>query len=399
MRREIARAPARLFAAQPRINLLPIEILQPQLDAEGNETGVLKGADNLKVAQWEHAWRTDATPYGELVDGFIDLDPDRFYVRIPALGNSENMKVKVSTVNAGGATIDGWEEIEMEPDPDDSGYLKSKSQLLVADDPDKNAVGASDSEEIAKRMHKISLFGKVKLQIEIGEEIADFEMQIPGVGRYKTVHINAVILRNQPGGVPSASEAFVWNDLVNNVKPRYAQANINISINSVATADPPVGVDLSDGLALADSNYLPAEVKALVEGLGTLSNDDIHIFYVPFITTGVPGNPSQGAKGFALFDSAFPQPEDKPYTYNAFIGVNDADAITTAHELGHLLTNTGHPEAEGGLVEISPHLLKWQRNLMFGGAIVGRRIDDSIFDSKRLWRFQVDEMRNNPHAK
>ena len=325
--------------------LVPVEILVPKLNAEGSDTGELAdGTRRMKVAQWENAWKTTETPLGGLKDNFIDLDPDRFYVRIPLIGSGTNIKVKVSTVAAGGDPIGDWEEIEMEVDPDDAGMLKSKAQLLVADDPDKNAAGAENAEEIAKRVHKIALFGKVKIRVEIGQTTGDVELQIPTPGRYKTVHVKAVILRDQPGGTPAATEAYVWTDLVDNVKPRYAQANINISIDGVTTVDPPPGVDLSDGLAQADVNYLPAEVKTLVEKRGTSTTDDIHIFYVPAITTGVPNYPNRAARGFALVDALFPASADKPYTYNVFIGIEDANVITTAHELGHLLTNAGHPE-------------------------------------------------------
>lgn len=380
--------------------LVPVEILVPKLDAQGNATEELvDGSRRLKVAQWEHAWKTTEAPLGDLKDDFIDLDPDRFYVRIPMIGSGTNMKIEVSTAAAGGSTIDDWEEIEMEADPEDSGMLKSKPQLLVADSPDKNAQGADDAEEVANRMHKIALFGKVKMRVEIGQATGDIELPVPVPNRYKTVNVKAVILRNQPGGIPAATEAYVLNDLVNNVKPRYAQANINISFGNVTTADPPAGVDLTDGIAQADANYLPSVVKAVLDEVGTPSTDDIFIFYVPSITTGVPGYPNRGARGFALYDSAFPQSADKPYTYNIFIGVNEANVITTAHELGHILTDAGHPESEGGIIEVGAELLRWQRNLMFGGAFIGRRVDDTVFDSKRLWKSQVDIIRGNPHAK
>ncbi len=380
--------------------LIPVEILVPRIDAEENDTGMLRATNNLKVAQWEHAWKTAETPFGELVDEFIEEDPDRFYVRVPMIGSAANTTVKVSTVDSGGSTINEWEEIEMEVDPDDSGMLISKSQLLVADDADKNAAGAEDAEQIAERMHKISLFGKVRIRIEFGQAIAEIDLQVPRVGEHKTVNIKAVILRTTPGGTQAATEAHVWDDLVNNVKPCYAQANINISIDSVTVADPPAGVDLGDGLAQADVNYLPTELKTLVDHLGTPATDDIYIFYVPSITTGVPGESGRGAKGFALFDSAFPQSADKPYTFNAFIGVDDADVFTTAHELGHLLVNSGHSEVP---VEVSSEgsakLAKEQHNLMFGGSILNRIVDNTILDSKRLWNSQVEAIRNNPLAR
>lgn len=378
--------------------LIPIEVLKPRLDAQGNDTGTLKGADSLKVAQWEKAWKTDSTPYGELVDDFLDKDPDRFYVRVPIVGTAESMKVKLSTVDAGGDTIDDWEEIEMQVDPENAGMLKSKSQILVVDTPDKTAAGTSDSEEITPRTHKVSLLGKVKFQIHIGQAIAEMELPVPGFGKYKTVSVHAVVLRNTPGGSPAASEAYVWNDLVNNVKPAFAQANINILIGSVTVADPPVGVDLSDGLALAGTDSVPQEVKTLVNALGTPSADDIHVFYVPSIT--VPNNGQLGGKGFAIVDSYYQGPADRPYVYNAFMGVTQMNFLTTAHEIGHLLTDAGHPESSGGLLEIGPDLLRWQRNLMYGGnSFVPREVAATVYDSKRLWNSQVKAITSNPHAK
>ncbi len=378
--------------------LVPVEILKPRMDNEGNETGKFKGVDSLKVAQWEKAWRTDATPYGELVDDFLDKDPDRFYVRVPIVGSAESMSVKMSTVDSAGNTIDDWQEIEMEVEPENSGMLKSKSHILVADTPDKTAAGISDNSEITHRLHKVALLGKVKFQIQIGTAIAEIDLPVPGADNFKTVTINAVILREVPGGAPAASEAYVWNDLVNNVKSAYAQANTNISIGNVTVADPPPGVDLADGLALAEPNNIPQEVKALVDALGTASPDDIHIFYVDFITR--PLGAAGGGKGFALPDRYFPNTLDRPYIYNAFVGMDEMNYLTTSHELGHLLTNHEHIETP---VEVSSEgnarLAKDQHNLMFGGTILNRLWDGTIQDSKRLWNDQIKEIRKNPHAK
>jgi len=234
------------------VMLVPVEILAPKLDTAGNVTAELTDATHrLKVAQWEHAWETDHTPFGQLVDEFMDKDPDCFYVRVPKIGSGQNaVKVKISTLKPNGDLDASPVEIEMAADPSDPEMLISKSQILVADDPDNAMSGAEDAEELAKRTHKVAIYGKLRAEIEIGSTSSKVEFDVPfGIGKVKSVTVNAVILRDQPGGTPVATESFVWDDLVNKAKLCFAQANVVVLVGSVTIADPPSGVDLSDGMA------------------------------------------------------------------------------------------------------------------------------------------------------
>jgi len=136
-----------------------------------------------------------------------------------------------------------------------------------------------------------------------------------------------------------------------------------------------------------------------------LSADDITIFYVNNITPDVPNDLGRGAKAFAVFDSIFPNSADKPYTYNVVVGVNDMDRYTTAHELGHLLTNAGHVEVgPGGIIEArNSVLLRLEHNLMFGRVDFNlgytRQINNDVYDSKRLWNTQIEVIRKDLHVK
>lgn len=65
------------------VGLLPIDVLVPHLDEEGEEIdGEFVIAEHLRVAKWEHAFTGTHAGDGAVKDDFIGLDKDRFYLRV-----------------------------------------------------------------------------------------------------------------------------------------------------------------------------------------------------------------------------------------------------------------------------------------------------------------------------
>lgn len=202
----------------------------------------------------------------------------------------------------------------------------------------------------------------------------------------KTVHVNVVILRDKPlseGGVV----LFQLTDAIKHwkiVSERYAQVGVKVIVDTYSYADPPAGVNLSDGLKVSElgAMVLTTEAKALITNLGTIGTSDIHIFYVTTIKTG-----NQPVQGIAVADFFFDESEDS-YTYNAFVAKDVPGphyGLTLAHELGHLLTNKGH----GGTTTPFPYY-----RLMFGGGLS----DNGILGSKRLTNEEEETIKNDPHV-
>lgn len=280
-----------------------------------------------------------------LKDNFIDLDPDRFKVRVTDVSKTGAGYVDIDlfTVSIDSETIDNPTWLQLNEQPADSGVFISTNQLLVSDDIDddfSNSQVPAD-EGFNDRTHKIALGGQVMVQYE-PEEDTWMQTEIP-VNKEKMVHIIPVILRDDTGGqavvtVNQAAEFF------NLACQRFAQVGVGITWSSPVVCDPPTGVDLSDGLTVRyanDSTNLADEAKALISGLGTAGNpDDIHVFFVTRVKAG-----DHLKAGSAVANYYYMGTEDQPYWYNAFLSSNscpDRLGYGVAHELAHLLGVSHH---------------------------------------------------------
>ena len=263
--------------------------------------GGSEAASELKSGKWTNAfWRTVTTNTDVttnippttnvtvvtnyvLKDNFIDLDPDRFKVRVTDVSKTGAGYVDIDlfTVSIDSETIDNPTWLQLNEQPADSGVFISTNQLLVSDDIDddfSNSQVPAD-EGFNDRTHKIALGGQVMVQYE-PEEDTWMQTEIP-VNKEKMVHIIPVILRDDIGGqaAVTVNQAAEFFDLA---CQRFAQVGVGITWSSPVVCDPPTGVDLSDGLTVRyanDSTNLADEAKALISGLGTAGNpDDIHVF-------------------------------------------------------------------------------------------------------------------------
>jgi hypothetical protein len=330
------------------------------LDASKNET------TSLKVGKWENSFNTGPT----VKDEFIAPDDDKFYVRVndQSKKGTGKVSVKLSTDSAGTDYDDDATEIELPEEPANSGIFISTNMLMVSDNV------ADDTKN--DRTHKIALGGKVKVQYpETGTVICEKEANVPP--SLKTVDVNIIILRDKPladGGTPVIAVSAVNTDW-KLVRERYAQVGVTVNWSGPTIADPPSGVDLTDGFKIRDpmsANVLTAEARSLIAGLGTTNTTaDIHVFYI---------NSIQGALGTAVADYWYAPSEDS-YLYNVVLGA-DRGLFDPAHELGHLLTDAGYGT---GVAQV---------NLMYEATYT----TNSVTTMKRINLDQETKIRGNAHV-
>ncbi len=331
----------------------------------------------LKVGKWENAFNAGPT----VKDNFIDLDPDRFHVRVndQSKKGSGKVSVKLSTDSDGTAYDDDATEIELDEESTNSGIFISTNMLMVSDDMDDDFtnpnVVADDNKN--DRTHKIALGGKVKVQYpETGTVICEKEASVPPA--LKTVQVSIVVLNI--GGSPVTPLATVSNAWLI-AKERYAQIGINLEY-TITAANQPTGVDLSDGLDVASASaptwtQVAQESKDLISALGTTNTTaDIHAFYVNVINA----FGRTDSRGVAIARYWFTDPSATPCYYN-FMVASTAGPFTAPHELGHLLDNSPVHHSDA-----------W--NLMRSGTSTA----NGVTESKRLDANQESTMRGDSHA-
>ena len=356
--------------------LLPVEIV----NSEKNP------AHELKVAKMIQFWvlNSDET----IVP---DNDQDCFSVRVRGGASFGPISIKVSTTdNPDPEYDDDPTRIDLHADGEDA---VSDEMLLVSDDEDDghpiNNVADNDTND---RTHKIQLGGNFSIDsIKVGTgQWQDSSLKIPA-RKVKTVDVNVVVLRNKPlaQGGQEVVNYVTLDKYLKIVKERFCQVGVEINFPNIDFQDPPAGVDLADGLTIGQSTYdniLGTEAKSLVEGKGTLGTSDIHIFFVNQIKYEVGGGPM----GNAFMDLA---QADEDYEYNAVVGAASVftlekkkGGIVTAHELGHLLTRSGHVGAASWTPDI-PLMIQYM--VTNGG----------ILSSKRFHVSAETKIQDDPHAK
>jgi hypothetical protein len=348
--------------------LLPVEVVNNNKNSisilkvgKMSETGVLSGTEESAILD-------------------IEKDSDRFFIRVKGGAALGGISVKVSTTDNPDTTYnDNTTQIDLLADGTDA---ISKSMLLVSDDvDDDHPVDTIADDATGDRTHKVQLGGNFKIdEIKIGSrawQTLDSKLTVPAE---KTVTVNVVILRNKSlvtGGVAVISELAV-NAEFKEVNERYAQAGIRITHN-LSTVDPPLGVDLSDGLTeFIAVGSATAEEHSLITGAGTATTDDIHVFYVNHLTSSF---------GEVFREAVFPAPLGENIIAGAETtpggGGTSSVHFNVAHELGHLLKNDGsHP--------YNPY------QLMRGG---GTSATNTLGASKRFLVDEITTMRGSKHAK
>ena len=307
----------------------------------------------------------------------IDQDEDRFFVRISGAAALKNVSVKLSTVDNPDSSYDDDEtEIELEVDGND---LITKSLLLVSDDIDDdyagNGVGADDAKN--DRTHKVQLGGKVQVKsitIDGTEYPINMKTDVPPK---KKVNVSVIIVRETAGGAQSASNQAVEAEM-KRAQERYAQIAVDLNW-SIKVMDPPSGVNLSDGLT---ANPLVNPEMSSLFSAATVATNDLEIFFV---------NDLIYSSGATLYGIGYAKFAATSQGYSGVDGYENTAIINwdassplpgrqvIAHEIGHILTNSGH---SGGPL-----------NLMESGSV--RNTVNNIKGGRRLVSSQQNAVYNN----
>lgn len=362
------------FVCTDKMNIAPVSL--NLLSAQTNTI------NSLSVARWEDAFIPGTPP--TLKTNFIDLDIDRFFVRVidPALqGSGTNMaSIRTFTSELSGYS-DNLTTIPMAEHPANSGVFISESMLLVSDSIDD----AYSSNSLPDDSHG----DQTHVTLATGDVLCEYrptgkgwvDLMVPAyTDTVKQVSINVVIMRLTTNGTPVIDSATVHSNLVA-ISERYAQSGISIHW-IVTTNDPPPDVNLTDGLLVrtnVSSTFLASEAQALIAGCGTVSNlTDVHIFYVDTVDVGG----GAGTLGTAVAGYYY-DPVVDPYTFNAFVegsSLLSGYPFVLAHELGHLLTDAAH--------------VSYEWNLMYPYADP----NNSLVAAKRLLPSQIQIIRSDSHV-
>ncbi|MGH7452721.1 MAG: hypothetical protein ACRENG_15345 [bacterium] len=147
--------------------------------------------DHVQVARWDNAYDASSNVLNgaTTTDNFIDLDPERFFVRVtdPAKNTNPNaadkITTKIGTLLAGGGDDDDLTEIELFETGNNTGIFDSKSQLLMSTDldlvaPDQTDDGYRAHDGISGRVndnikndrtHRATIDGSVKAEYELSD--------------------------------------------------------------------------------------------------------------------------------------------------------------------------------------------------------------------------------------
>ena len=345
------------------------------LNASKTETAI------LKVAKWKDAFE-DILWGPSVKANFIDLDPDKFYVRVndQSKNGSGTITIKLSSDGPGTDYDDNATEIDLTETGANTGIFETESLLLMSGDVDDNhPVGGIDDDTKNDRTHKVALDATVMVEYPSGTPICT-TTATSSADKTVTLHVN--ILKVDGAGVLDA--AAVEGDMKQIVE-RFAQIQIIVNYTIESPVEPPEGVNLSDGL---DEHLAPdaggiipmtVEEKNLLgaAALRTASEDDIEVYYVNSL--------SLDSLGLAFGASNVP---DAKYKNSVILSRLRYPYAVPAHEVGHVLLDTGSHYAG----------VNKAQNLMSKGA-AGTGASHTVLSQKRLTESQANSMRTSSLAK
>ena len=377
----------RAYAVSQEVNVVQIEFL-----AGGGNVA----ASELKIAKWNNAfWSSVSTVTNTVLtngvvqtniyivtnffvkDNFIDLDPDRFCVRITDLSQigAGSTSMLLGTAGSKPPHNDGATAIDLYATSANSGVFVSTNMILVADDIDddfsNSVVPADDTRN--DRTHKTFPGGRVVVRYpETGQASGRKEIEVPKDG---TVHVIPIIMRGRPDsewGSPLILVSEV-EDIMSVARDRFAQIGIDLAWETPEIRNPPAGMVLTNMFVVRDTpstNVLSADAKRLISEVGTVGDtSDIHIVFLKNLLAGTSELVATSVSDFRY------APSEDGYLFNVFVDSLDVKDVPeyggyiVAHELGHLLTDEGHIAND-----------KWR--LMYAvpgtnGAAGSRRMSDS----------------------
>lgn len=309
---------------------------------------------SLKIGKWMNAFTMTGTNVS-LKNNFIDLDPDRFRIRVndPSQAGMSMIGIDLSTDSDGYYFDDDSNGIELHEQSANSGIFISTNLLLVADDIDDDFSGSGvPADDILNdRTHKVAVNGKVRVRYP-GTDDAWTEKEVP-VDKSGSIRIIPIILRTavgESGTTPIA--AWDLDDSLERASRRYAQVGIKLTWEYPIVCNPPAGMSLTNGLTvrhLDGSHELSDEAKAVIQEVATVGDlTDIHLIVVNLVK--VQGG-TRGGSSVAPY--WYNNPPEHDYLYNMFVSADtnvEKEGCIIAHELGHLMAISNHVPEKWGVM-------------------------------------------------
>ena len=326
---------------------LPVEVVIPKLDASGAEVAdELVNAQDLKIAKMRGDTLIDAGPNALSGEYRISQDEDRFYVRIPGLPENSEVSIMLQTGHAQKPEYrDPQTEIELKYDQE-KGILTTKSMILVSDDLDdahsQDLAGEENDmfvdEFKGDRSHKAALGGLVRIvsvKLNGKEDVVNIDLPVKA---RKQVTVKIWRIKKQNQNLPLVAEAIV-NEHIKVLKERYAQIGLDVNVVGPVVKEIPSSINLDDGYQIQDVGQTGtvAEEDAFLTAVATANDADIEIFYVPRITDFT--DQSVESAGYSYVPATFGA--GRQDIHNNIVMSGLAKKYTLAHELGHILLNSG----------------------------------------------------------
>jgi len=313
-------------------------------------------ANSFHVAKWENAFDS----LNILKNNFIDIDPDRFRVKVTDLRRTEaSISINIYT----GTSFSAEKVVSLYRQKD--GTYLSTNLLLVADN-------ADESYNKGRLLLADNLGYMAKAEYKHDGVIVTNTFFIGANIKTATVDFAVMIL---PGTTNLCVNLERIEKDLQVTKERFMQADIVVQKGDVRTfmAPPLVATNLSNWtirLGNDETNrILTAEAKAVVKAANPTLNGYC-LIYVPSLRS----VPNSNAWGSAIADYYYKKTEDADYLGNSFISVA-ADSFTPPHELGHIWAlvhsvnmpwNLMHPQTFTGGVTGTKRLTEVQVNTIRG---------------------------------
>jgi len=348
--------------------LLPVEILQPELDEDldlvkdddGKEK--LVGGNDLRFCRWfdafegDEIWRSGNRTFK---NDFVEKDRDRIVVRVPGEVSEEpTLKGYISTTLADGSILDNETDVEFKRNEDDDfEYTMALMTASMDDDFDPERSGVEEigggahvfrpsDDEKNDPTHEGHFGGEVEFKFPDLDD-AKFKQKITKAKA--SVSVDVYFLVEHEGSLLPYSKVIAEDFRV--AHELYAQLGIELKIN-------PNSINLTEDQT--ESLYGDNDFEC-VATTWTMSSDLENLFQI----SGLPSSRAKIPTIFYVatrldaglrFGASFPKDTNEATGYG-FVTILNPDLNTFAHELGHLLGLADNP-----LPAIHPFQMHHDRN-------------------------------------
>jgi PKD domain len=335
-----------------------------------------KAVTKLAIGKWENAFAKNSS---DPKKNFIDLDPDRFFIRVtdPAKKGKGTITVTLQTDGGGNKYSEQPTKIDLDEKPANSGIFESKSLLLVSNtaDDEYKVDDIADNEK-NDRTYLAVLGSTVTVKFENAAE------QVRVLYR-KAVNLHVVVFKD--GNKVLMGEPFVdsnenlvhdqledfWDidgdgKYTANLSQENASKAVAVELMAADEVYAQIGLILTYKLdfeqipATLKSGVIDVSPKLPVSGFDSLTKDeqtllkepvfskdkkDIEIYYVPFVRA-QRATGTQYPRGYSFTGVNYlnMDPKQTPKANQTSLIAHHATYYTLAHEIFHVLSQSPHLE-------------------------------------------------------